>query len=364
MRLALRASLHTLLPLCLLAPLATCARGVPVHPAAAAPPAVQAIAELALLPRRETVHAGELGGQRLVLAWTEASWDHEHVFGELLALASLQPAAPVVLLAPTEDPDELRELVERLGGRGENLDLVPTDLDTFWIRDYGPQAVRWRGQWRLVDFPYDYERPSDDDVPAVLAERFGLALEHTALDIEGGHLLVEAGVCMVSEDVFERNDLQGWTRDEVVLELESLFGCDEVVFLTPLLGEATGHIDIFATVVAPGRVLVGRYEREEDEENAFLLDEAAKLLTEAGLDVHRMPMPSHSGRSLFRTYTNLVVLPTLVLVPTYLQDQRHEDEALALLDEAFPGKTVLPLHADELIELEGALHCVALTLPF
>ena len=59
-----------------------------------------------------------------------------------------------------------------------------------------------------------------------------------------------------------------------------------------------------------------------------------------------------------------LALPSAALVPRYLEDREHEEEAYAILREELRGKTLQPLVADELMELEGALHCVALTLPF
>jgi agmatine/peptidylarginine deiminase len=78
----------------------------------------------------------------------------------------------------------------------------------------------------------------------------------------------------------------------------------------------------------------------------------------------RVSMPSNAERTLFRSYTNLVVLPSTVLVPRYAEDTEHEAEAYAILAAELTGKTLHPLVVDELIALEGALHCIALTLPF
>ncbi|MCA9612383.1 MAG: agmatine deiminase family protein [Sandaracinus sp.] len=307
---------------------------------------------------------GDLRGRRLVLAWTEGASDHASVFGPLLALATLEERPPLVLLVPEVSPSTVRSLVRRHGGDPTNLELVSTPLDTFWIRDFGPQVVGFGGHHYLVDFPYDTERPDDDNVPALLAARFGLAIRPTEMDIEGGHLVVEGGVCITNDDVVRRGKLLGWTKAEVADELETLFGCRRVVYVPALEGEPTGHVDLYVAATGHGRVLVGRYSPEQDATNARRLDRAARQLEQAGLTVTRIPMPSNAERTLFRSYTNLVVLPSAALIPRYLEDRSVEDEAYAILRAELPGKTLHPLVTDELIELEGALHCVALTLPF
>jgi len=307
---------------------------------------------------------GDLRGRRLVVAWTPGASDHAAVFGPLLALGTLEARPPLVLLSPDVAASTVRAHVREHGGDPSNVELMPTPLDTFWIRDFGPQVVALGGAHYFVDFPYDTERPEDDVAPERLAARFGIATRRTAMDIEGGHLVVEGGVCITNDDVVRRGKLLGWTKVEVAAELEGLFGCRSVVYVPALEGEPTGHVDLYVAATGHGRVVVGRYTREQDATNARRLDRAARQLTEAGLHVTRVPMPSNADRTLFRSYTNLVVLPSAALVPRYLEDRDHEEEAYAILREELRGKTLQPLVADELIELEGALHCVALTLPY
>lgn len=307
---------------------------------------------------------GDLRGRRLVVAWTTGASDHASVFGPLLALGTLEARPPLVLLSPDVSASTVRARIREHGGDPTNVELAPTPLDTFWIRDFGPQVVAAHGAHYLVDFPYDTARPEDDVVPERLAARFGLATRRTEMDIEGGHLVVEGGVCITNDDVVRRGKLIGWTKAEVAAELVGLFGCRRVVYVPALEGEPTGHVDLYVAATGHGRVVVGRYTRDQDATNARRLDRTARQLAEAGLHVTRVPMPSNAERTLFRSYTNLVVLPSAALVPRYLEDREHEEEAYAILREELRGKTLQPLVVDDLIALEGALHCVALTLPF
>ncbi len=320
--------------------------------------------EPAAEPPRELDAYGDLRGRRLAVAWTEGASEHAAVFGPLLAWATREARAPLVLLAPEVSPREVRAHVRRNGGDPDHLEFLPTALDTFWIRDFGPQVVGIGGSHALVDFPYDAERPDDDHVPELLAARFRLGTRTTAMDIEGGHLVVEGGVCITNDDVVRRGKLLGWTKAEVAAELETLFGCRRVVYVPALEDEPTGHVDLYVAATGHGRVVVGRYTTEQDPTNARRLDRAARQLEQAGLQVTRLPMPDHEGRTLFRSYTNLVVLPSSALVPRYLDEPSHEEEAYAILRTELRDKTLHPVVADSLIALEGALHCVALTLPF
>lgn len=307
---------------------------------------------------------GDLRGQRIVLAWTAGAFEYESVFAQVLVHASHEATGPIVLYEPSVDPEEIRALVQAQGGDVENVELLPAALDTFWIRDFGPQIVETDEGHYLVDFPYDYERPNDDGIPALLAARFGLATRETELDIEGGHLVVEGGVCITNDEVVRRNEALGWSKTEVTRELAGLFGCRRIVFVPALEGEPTGHVDLYVAATGPGRVVVGEYEPDEDPTNARRLDRAARQLASAGLVVTRIPMPRNEEGTVFRSYTNLVILPTTVLVPSYNDESSREAEAHELLRRELRGKTVVPVDVSSLIRLEGALHCITITLPF
>lgn len=307
---------------------------------------------------------GDLRGQRIVLAWTVGAFEYASVFTEVLVHATHEATPPLVLYEPSLDPEEIISLVREGGGDTDNLELIPTPLDTFWIRDFGPQVVATDEGHYLVDFPYDFERPNDDGVPALLAARFGLATRETAMDIEGGHLVVEGGVCITNDEVVRRGELLGWSKTAVTQELADLFGCRRIVFVPSLEGEPTGHVDLYVAATGAGRVVVGAYDAADDPTNATRLDRAARLLASAGLTVTRIPMPPNEDGTVFRSYTNLVVLPTTVLVPSYGDESSREEEAHEILRRELRGKTVVPVDVSSLIRLEGALHCIAITLPF
>ncbi len=266
--------------------------------------------------------------------------------------------------------------------------------DTMWVRDYGPfvrQTVD--GSAAIFDSAYtDDERENDDEVPATLASLLGMHLVRVALELDGGNLIVNGqGLCVSTTKVFSENSAPG---SEVKRLMRSYFGCTEIVFLEPLAGEDTGHVDMFAVLISERVVVVGEYDSDDDPINAAILDANAARLSRVKVDgkplqVVRLPMPRPPESfwdedteededveleeveddeleedEVWPTYTNVVFANGRLLVPVYGNDP-PERRALVLstYGRLLPGWEIVPIDATELISSGGALHCVTRHLP-
>jgi len=155
----------------------------------------------------------------------------------------------------------------------------------------------------------------------------------------------------------------GHTADTLRTAYREYFGCSSTLFLPELDGEGTGHIDMYATITAPGEVIVGAYTSWDDPVNAQRLDVAAKQLEDAGFLVRRIPMPMNTDGN-FRSYTNALAVNQSVLVPVYRDDTRYQDDALAVFQAAYPDRKIVPIDATEIIRWAGAIHCVTQTIAY
>jgi agmatine/peptidylarginine deiminase len=275
----------------------------------------------------------------------------------------------VVLVNDSFDEEEVRELIEEAGLPGDSLTLAAIEHDTMWLRDFGPVVtVDDQGRPVILDSQYGgADRRLDDEVPQRFAALLGLPLLSTALALEGGNLLANGdGICVTTADTFERNAHLG-VEATVRAALLRHYGCDRLVVLEPLVGEETGHVDMFLTFPSPSVAVVGEYRPSDDAENAELLDRNADRLdgqsTRNGpLRVVRMPMPAHFD-GVWRSYTNVLYANGAVLVPTY-ETSHPEDQrrAFRIFANLLPGWEVVGIEAEGLTSLGGALHCVTATV--
>jgi agmatine/peptidylarginine deiminase len=173
-------------------------------------------------------------------------------------------------------------------------------------------------------------------------------------------------LCLTTDAVLATNRVR---FDEPTIRewLAAAYGGKQTLFLEPLAGEPTGHVDMFATFVAAGTVVLGAFDPTVDPENAVILDRNADRLSEMYVDgrrlrVVRVPMPPHDD-GIWRTYTNVVYANGTLLVPIYNgQDTRGQHEALLTFSRLRPGWRVVGIDASEICKFGGALHCVTMNL--
>jgi agmatine/peptidylarginine deiminase len=232
------------------------------------------------------------------------------------------------------------------------------------------------------------DRSAFDIAQAVLANpRFEYVPGESYVD--GGNLLRMAdGRCLTTRTLLSRNkDL----KVSVDQDLVARGSCSQVTFLEPLPGPVIEHVDMFALPAGPKKILlasfdlrqpyIGRYwEDLSSEEKALTHDAAiamqvnARRLRESGYEVVEVPMPlprtDEETGVYYPTVLNALVRfngrgSTQVLLPVY---DRYEDDvqaaAIERIRSTFPaGTDIVPIDSTEAAKLQGAVHCLTLTLP-
>lgn len=313
---------------------------------------------------------GEFERQDAVLL----SWDSEDDAirkSHLQIVRAAHRAVRVLILVSTaEDLEDAMQLLTAAQIPSSAIRYIPVPYDTIWARDYGPSSVTAAGGGiELIDADYERgERPNDDQVPAAVAPVLRIPAVAAPLTIEGGNLLSNgAGLCITTRTVLDQNAPRGYTESEVAGLIRDHYGAREVLFLEPLEGEPTGHVDMFATFTSVNTVVVGAYSPADDPVNAAVLNRNARRLAQVVtpqglLKVVRVPMPPRDD-DVWRTYTNVLYANDRVLVPTYPGvDEDGRLRSLSVFRQLLPGWQVVDIDCNELIELGGAVHCITLNL--
>ena len=82
------------------------------------------------------------------------------------------------------------------------------------------------------------------------------------------------------------------------------------------------------------------------------------------LEVVALPMPEpvvFAGQRLPASYANFYIANDVVLVPTF--NDPRDRKALAILAEVFPTRSVVGIHATDLVLGLGTLHCMTQQQP-
>ena len=304
---------------------------------------------------------------------------HYHVLEELIAKTSGH--LPLVILV--NDKKQLKTAVNIAESSGANLDHISFfvfQLDTIWLRDFGPRFLETESDPQSIDFFYDGTRPKDDQFPNKWGELAGIKNTTVEWTLQGGNLISNGqGLAFTSTRFFEDNHVQfpfknrpgnvEYERRKLVVDaFKTECNIDRLLFLKPLTPEATKHVDMLTTFLAADHMLVARVDPRIDPVNARILDENARFLRTVQVDGHpmrvdRIDIPPRQDK-YWSPYTNVIFANDLVLVPVYKTDSPAlVSRALQTYRRLLPGKHVDTIDLTSMQKLEGALHCLSINVP-
>ena len=339
--------------------------------AAAAVPAGMAAAHLGLLPAWNQSYGllpAEFENQQAILFGWYKNFrpGAKQAFIESVRQVS-EVAQAIVLVAEPENRKYLDQQFAKFDSR-ENIQLIDHPFVMPWVRDFGPLVVKSAdGRHTVIDYQYEVNR-EDNGIPKLLADTFGLPRVEAPLKLHAGNLLSNGtGLCLSTEQLMHLNNQIGFSESKLQKIVQRYLGIDELVLLEPMIGEKTGHVDMFSTFVAPNVVLVGQYDPKVDRYNAPVLDRNAErlegLATRNGpLKVVRIPMPRRSS-GWWYTYTNVIYINGRVLVPSFSDvDPAVEQQAMDIYRREMPGWEIVPIDCTEFVIGNGVLHCASMNM--
>lgn len=299
----------------------------------------------------------------LLIGWGAGAYAEEQFMLEIIRAASTE--VPVTIVVPDQrTANTLDYDMDRFGVDTSRVNYLLFEVDSVWMRDYGPlSVVTPTGGRGHVDLRYYWGRWMDDYFPTAYAGSRGEGVARPPIEMEGGNFLSDGqGRCVTTDANVARNAAFGYTQDDIRALLRDYLGCVRTTVVPAMQNEGTGHVDMSVHITAPGEVIVGKYDPRDDAVNAQRLETAAARLAADGFLVRRVWMPKNDGQTVFRSYTNALAVNGKVLVPVYAEDRRGEASALATFADAYPGREIVPIGADGIIQMAGAIHCVTMTL--
>ena len=251
---------------------------------------------------------------------------------------------------------------------------VPSTIDSPWARDFAPLFVRTpEGKLEVVEFKYGY--PGSDNVAKAMGKKLGLPVRSSPLVLEGGNLLVDQGRLFVTSKLMKTNP--GMTKPQIEAELKKTLHLKDIAWMEPLPGEPTGHIDMYAKLLAPNTMLVADTANPEQKKT---MNEAARRFEALGYKVVRVtnavlkPTDPKGQWEPARSYANALIVNGTAFVPQYAApvDQQisaarakailgFDKAALAAFEGA--GLKAVGVNAADLINFQGSVHCMTNTIP-
>ncbi len=294
-----------------------------------------------------------------------------------------------ILVNDKAHEEKAKRVLDRVGINLSCIEFFRIPTNRGWTRDFGPIFVRdskSQPELRIARFQFnawarypDWQK--DNRVPERLARKLNIplsiveysgwrvVLEGGSIDVNGAGTLLTTEECLLDEHVQARNP--GLSRHDYEQVFRNELGISNLLWLEKgIAGDDThGHVDDLCRFVNRNTVVLCQ-ETNVDDENYPVLSENRERLEEMKLEdgsaiqIIHLPMPAplfFEGRRLPASYANFYISNASVLVPTF--NDPNDRIALGILGELFPDRSVVGIHAVDLVWGFGTIHCLTQQQP-
>jgi agmatine deiminase len=306
----------------------------------------------------------------------ESAAEREEGYATWTAVA--HAAAEFTPVSMLVDPAETARARRMLSG---SIEIVEAPVDEFWMRDSGPTfvvsddgrlgAVDWIfNGWGAPDWA-EWQKAAQH--ARIIAGAVGAELVSSVLVNEGGGIHVDGeGTVLLTETVqLDKRRNPFADRQRVEAEMRRTIGATKAVWLPRGLTRdyddfgTNGHVDIVATIAAPGRLLL--HEQQNPEHPDFEVSRQLRAHLEQQTDaagrafeIIGLPAPStltDEEGPVDWSYVNHLVTNDGVVACGF-GDERADATARAILADAYPGRTVVTVDARPLFDRGGGIHSI------
>ncbi|MGD9609047.1 MAG: agmatine/peptidylarginine deiminase [Desulfovibrionaceae bacterium] len=303
------------------------------------------------------------------------------VYGEMVRIFLAHDEPVRLLVRDARQENAARRVLRAVGVDPKRLTWFTAPMNRGWTRDFMPFFVREHGHIAALDCGFTgwakYPDHALDDAvgPAVCAglglpvrearwQERRVVLEGGAMDGNGRGDVLTTEECLLDPAVQVRNP--GFTKADYEGFFGQSLGAKNVIWLgRGIAGDDThGHVDDLCRFVSPETLVLCREDNPADDNHHALAENRARLADARLADGTRptvvdLPMPGpvvFRGQRLPASYANFFIGNRLVLVPTF--NDPNDRLALGILGELFPDRTVIGLHAVDLVWGLGTVHCL------
>ena len=326
--------------------------------------------------------------------WREGAAPAQAAYAEVAS--AIAASEPVTMAASDAQFERARSLLP------DSVRVVEIASDDAWMRDTGPTFVvdgnggrrgvdwrfnAWGGERGGLYSPWD----RDERVAAKVLAIEGADRYRAPLVLEGGaiHVDGEGTVLTTEQCLLNPNRNPDLSPAQIELALREYLGAEKVVWLGRGVfeDETDGHVDNLACFARPGLVLLTWSEDGSDPQREISHEARARLEAETdargrpfeiihlpspgpltigveeagGVEAVAGTKPRRAGDRLAASYVNFYLGNSRVVMP--LLDERHDEEAAAILARCFPAREVVGVPAREILLGGGNVHCITQQVP-
>ena len=295
------------------------------------------------------------------------------------AVLEFEPVTMVV------DPTETDRARRMLAG---DVEIVVAPLDEYWMRDLGPTFVvddERPGVLGAVDWIFNgwgapewAEWRVSAEIARFVSAHVGSELVSSLLVNEGGGIHVDGEGTVLATETVQLDPRRNPYADKARVEAEfaGTIGATKTVWLPRGLTRdyddfgTNGHVDIVATLTAPGRVLL--HAQNDPAHPDFEVTRALRAHLEQQTDAagRRFEITDLPAPATLRddegfvdwSYVNHLVVNDGIIACGFGEEQA-DAAARAILEEAYPGRRAVTVDSRAIFARGGGIHCITQQQP-
>ena len=282
-----------------------------------------------------------------------------------------------------------------------DIRLFEIPFNDAWMRDIGPTVlVNQGGERRGINWQFNawggdynglYENWQQDDlVASSVCDIIGIDHYNAPFVLEGGsiHTDGEGTLYTTEECLLSPGRNPELNQQQIETHLKEYLGIEKVIWLPKGLfdDETDGHVDNLMHVIAPGKVVLSWTDDPSDPQFA-LSRQAEQVLKDQSdakgreIEIIRLPLPGplhyseaeasgidksdgmtrDAGERLSASYANFLIANGYVFLP--LLDDRTDEQAIKILQQAMPEHQVVGIPTREVLLGGGNIHCITQQIP-
>lgn len=250
----------------------------------------------------------------------------------------------------------------------EHKNLIPHIALTndAWCRDYGPDFLIKNNETIVLDWifnswgnkypPFD----ADNLIPQYISDYLKIPRKAYPIVLEGGSLEVNGKGDMLTTKscLLNKNRNPNLSVTDIENLLHENYNINRIIWLEEgILGDDTdGHIDDFARFYEDGIILASSNEGPDK-----VVLENNKAILEKDFEVIDLPLPNKKvvfhDEILPASYLNYIFTNDHVIVPIF--HDVNDQQAIDIIQLAFPNKKVVGAYANNIVIGLGGFHCLS-----
>ncbi len=258
----------------------------------------------------------------------------------------------VTIVSGTSQQNSATSQYQSAGVNMANCEWLIAPSNSMWTRDYGPWFIfTGNDEQGITDHIYNRPyRPDDNEIPWEFGAEYNIPVYGMPVIHTGGNYMTDGmSVAMSTNLVYNENP--GMTQAQVDMKLFEYCGIEDYDVVTDILSGGIHHIDCWAKMLSPGKILAKRLSPP----NSTL--EANVAYWESKMSSYGKPYEVIRVDCFSSTpYTNSLIVNNKVFVPLF--NGSLDDEAMQTYQEAMPGYEILGYTGSWVSN--DAIHCRAM----